>query len=204
MVEIKPADFSSRLDWGRVEVWAQQLARGDLTQIGAVFEANAAIPPRVRWHPLPDQLQTAQLRFLLDYWSSLKEGEDLPRIDRVDIEHGAPIKGYAALVDVVDDGRDFFYRRCSATQTALHGYDMTGTLVSELLMTSYAAESILALYRASYYRREPVYSERAPAGALLAWHTLTLPLADSAGRIARFLVGVVPLGPGGLPISPVP
>src|ERR1700731_2899029 len=36
-------DRSPRLDWGRIEAWAQQVAGGDLGQVNAVFEANGAL-----------------------------------------------------------------------------------------------------------------------------------------------------------------
>jgi hypothetical protein len=198
-------DRSSRLDWGRIEAWAQQLARGDLAQINAVFEANGALAPRVLVQPKSSQIQTPQLRFLLDYWTKLKEDARLPASRSVDVRALTPISGYAGLLDVVDDGRDFRYRRCSAVIVALTGYDLTGKLVSEYAVGSsviYMVESTLAIHRAAYRRAEPVYVERAPVGAVMphGWHSLLLPLADDAGTVGSFLHGAVPIGAGGLPI----
>ena len=197
-------DRSSRLDWGRIEAWAQQLAGGDLGQINAVFEANGAVAPRVLWQPKSTQIQTPQLRFFLDYWTKLKGKARLPASRSVDLRALEPVSGYEALLDVVDDGRDFRYRRCSAAIAALSGYDLTGKLVSEYAVGSsvvYIVESALAIHRAAYRRGEPVYVERARAGTMThIWHSLLLPLADDAGTVAGFLRGAVPIGSGGLPI----
>ena len=208
MVEPPSEDRSSsrRLDWGRIEAWAQQLARGDLGQINAAFEANGALAPRVLWQPTSSQIQTPQLRFLLDYWTTLTGDAHLPASRSVDLRALAPISGHEALLDVVDDGRDFRYRRCSAVIAALTDYDMTGKLVSEYAVVGssvvYMVESALAIHRAVYRRGEPMYIERAPAGAVMThgWHSLLLPLADDAGAVRGFLHGAVPIGAGGLPV----
>jgi len=191
------------LDWGRIETWAQQLARGDLGQINAVFEANGALPPRVLWQPVRSQIQTPQLRFLWDYWTKLKGDARLPASRSVDLSALAPISGYSALLDVVDDGRDFRYRRCSAVIAVLSGYDLTGRLVSEYSFGSlaiYLVESVVAFHRAAYCRGVPLYLERAPLKAAYGCHGLLLPLADDTGAVGGFLHGAIPIGAGGLPI----
>lgn len=201
MVE-SPQGDSSRLDWDRIEAWSQQLAASDLHQIDAVFEANgAAMAPRLRWSPRHDHLQTLPLRFLLAYWTNLEAGSDRPRRDSVDLGQLAPVRGYELLIDVIDEGRDFLYRYCGATIIALLGSDMTGRRLSELPESSYMAEYAVALYRAAYRRGEPAYMERTVAGASFAWHVLMLPLAEDSDRIGTFLVGAIPVGAAGLPIT---
>ena len=198
-----PKDRRDALDWGRIETWAQQLARGDLGQVNAVFEANGALPPRVLWQPTSSQIQTPQLRFLWDYWTKLKGDARLPASRSVDLSALAPVSGYDALLDVVDGGRDFRYRRCSAVIAVLSGYDLTGRLVSEYSFGSlaiYLVESVVAFHRAAYCRGEPLYLERAPLRAAYGCHGLLLPLADDAGTVGGFLHGAVPIGAGGLPI----
>ncbi len=195
---------SSYLDWGRIEAWAQQVARGDLSQINAVFEANGALAPRVLWQPTSSQIQTPQLRFLLDYWTNLKGDARLPASRSVDHRALAPISGYEGLLDVVDDGLDFRIRRCSAVTMALAGYDLTGHLVSEYAVRSsivYIVESAIAFPRAAYRRGEPLYVERATTRAAHGRHSLLLPLSDDAGAVGSFLLGTVPIGAGGLPIG---
>jgi hypothetical protein len=195
---------SSRLDWGRIEAWTQQLARGDLSQVNAVFEANGALAPRVLWQPTSSQIQTPQLRFLWDYWTNLKGDARLPASRSVDHRALAPISGYEALLDVVDDGRDFRIRRCSTVFLALAGCDMTGKLVSEYAVGSSVVsivESAIALHRAAYRRGEPLYVDGAPTRAAHGRHNLLLPLADDAGTVGGILHGVVPIGAGGLPIG---
>jgi hypothetical protein len=193
---------SSRLDWGRIEAWAQQVARSDLGQVNAVFEANGDLAPRVLWQPTSTQIQTPQLRFLWDYWTKLKGDARLPASRSVDLAL-APIS--SSLLDVVDDGRDFRFRRCGAAIVALAGDDLTGRLASEHAIGSsavYLVESVLAIHRAAYRRGEPVYIDHAPAGGIIPYgrHCLLLPLADDAGTVGGFLLGAVPIGAGGLPI----
>jgi hypothetical protein len=198
-----PKDRPNALDWRRIETWAQQLARGDLGQVNAVFEANGALPPRVLWQPTSSQIQTPQLRFLWDYWTKLKGDARLPARRGVDLRALAPISGYESLLDVVSDGRDFRYERCSAVIAVLSGYDLTGKLVSQYSfgsLATYLVESVVAFHRAAYCRGEPLYIERAALKAAYGCHGLLLPLADDAGTVGGFLHGAVPIGAGGLPI----
>ena len=193
---------SSPLDWGRIEAWAQQLARGDLGEFNAVFEANGDLAPRVLWQPTSSQVQTPQLRFLLDYWTKLKGDARLPASRSVNLAQ-APISG--SLLDEVDDGRDFRFRHCSAAILALAGDDLSGRLISEYAVGSsvvYIIESVLAINRAAYRRAEPMYIDHAPAGAITPHgrHCLLLPLADDDGTVGSLLHGTVPIGAGGLPI----
>ena len=190
----------SRLDWNRIDAWSQQLARGDLSQIKLVFAAAGALEPRVQWRPQRWQIVTSQLHFLLDYWSDLRGAADLPRAEAVDLRQLSPILGYETLVDVVDGGRDFRYRWCGNMFIGVTGNDMTGRLLSEYPARPYVVESSVALYRAAWRRCEPVYTERAPAGATVTrlWQRLLLPLADAEGRVESFLVGIIPIGADGL------
>ena len=172
-----------------------------------MFEANGALAPRVLWQPTSSQIQTPPLRFLLDYWTKLKGDARLPARRSVDLRALAPISGHEGLLDAVDDGRDFRWQRSSAILVAITGEDMTGRLLSEYATAGFhfnyfLLESGLALCRAAYRRGEPVYIERAPAGAIITygWHSLLLPLADDAGAVGGLLNGVVPIGTAGLPI----
>jgi hypothetical protein len=193
--------FAARLDWDRVETWSRQLAETDLSEISAAFEASGTSGPRLLWRPKRFQVQTSYLRFILDYWNGLKRGAPLPRYSSVDLRALSPVLGYESLVDVMGQGRDFRYARCSAAMGAFLGYDMTDRPVSEHSGPPHVVASVLALYRATFRRGEPVYTERTLAGATAhAWLRLILPLADEAGKVSGFLGGTVPLGPGGLPI----
>jgi hypothetical protein len=197
-------DRSSRLDWGRIEAWAQQVARGDLGEVNAVCEANGALAPRVLWQPTSSQIQTPQLRFLWDYWGKLKGDARLPASRSVDLSALESVSGYEAFLDVVDDGRDFRIRRCSAVILALAGYDVTGQLISEYAVSSpivCIVESAIAIHRAAYRRGEPLYVDGAPTRAAHDRHSLLLPLADDDGTVGGILHGAVPIGAGGLPIG---
>jgi hypothetical protein len=196
-------DRSPRLDWGRIEAWAQQVAAVTSARSTRCSRLMGLWRPRVLWQPTSSQIQTPQLRFLWDYWTKLKGDARLPASRSVDLSALAPIFGYEALLDVVDDGRDFRYRRGSDVIAVLAGYDLTGKLVSEYSIGSlaiYLVESVLAIHRAAYRRAEPLYLERAPMRAAYGCHGLLLPLADDAATVAGFLHGAVPIGAGGLPI----
>ncbi len=144
------------------------------------------------------------MRFLFDYWTNLKRDACLPASSSVDLRALAPVSGCEALLDVVDDGRDFRSRRFSAAVKAFTGHDLTGQLVSAYAGAPfglYIVEGTLALYRAAYRRGDAVYVERRLAAVSPhSWYNLMLPLADDAGAVGSFLRGAVLVGPGELPI----
>jgi len=106
------------------------------------------------------------------------------------------------LLDVVDAGRDFYYRLYGSVIASISGFDMTGKFLSTHRNSPYVTEFALAAYRAMLQRRAPIYTERSPVGATqtVCWQRLALPLVDDMGEIVRVLSGTVPINSRGLVI----
>jgi hypothetical protein len=103
------------------------------------------------------------------------------------------------LLDLVEGGRDFRYRLYGSMIASISGFDMTGKLLSEHPASPYVTEFALASYRAAVQRREPVFSERHPVGAVQAtrWQRVALPLIDDDGVVTRLLAGTAPIARDG-------
>lgn len=64
----------------------------------------------------------------------------------------APWMGHLTVLDVVDGGRDFFFRLLGTNIVDLYGYKMTGKSVSDL--TREVGTTILKEYREAVDRRD--------------------------------------------------
>jgi hypothetical protein len=183
------------IDWSTAEDWTALLADEQLEPLRDAFRKNGAQGPEVTWSPALSVMRAQPLAALLEYWSSLRDGDALPRADRIDPLRMRRALGYVLLIDAVDDGRDFRYRLFGSAVAAVSGFDMTGRLLSQHAASPYLREFSLALYRAAMQRREPAFCMYAPSGTLktASWHRIALPLVDDGGRISRFLAGSVPL-----------
>jgi hypothetical protein len=195
--------FARPLDWPRAAEWAASIAEGNLAPVRHVFRKNGAQGPEMIWRPSPEQVAAAPLRALLDYWTALREGDCLPAAARIDPLGMRGALGYVMLVDVVDEGQDFRYRLYGSSLASASEHDMTGQLLSNHAASAYIREFSLATYRAALQRREPAFSEYAPAGTLLIarWQRIVLPLVDETGAVVRFLSGAVPVGRDGRIVS---
>jgi hypothetical protein len=182
------------LDWDRVARWTSQVAAGEFGDIGATFETNTGQPPTVIWSPVAEDIAAPQLRFLLDYWSTLADGA-LPNLRQIDPFAMRPALGYVMLIDVVESGRDFRYRLYGSIIAGVSNLDMTGRLMSDHSASAYVTEFALAVNRAVGRRRLPIYTERTPTSAerTTRWQRLALPLVDDAGAVMRLLAGTVPI-----------
>jgi hypothetical protein len=148
-------------------------------------------------------MTAAPLEALISYWSTLRDGDALPKARSVDPLGMRRSLGYVMLLEEVENAHDFRYRVFGSAIAAVSGFDMTGRLLSEHGASAHILEFSLALYRAVAQRRQPVFCRYAPSGTLLTaeWHRTALPLTDEAGRIVRFLAGAVPLGRDGRIVS---
>ncbi len=200
------AKSASRLeepvDWERVERWSSQIAERGESNVVTEFTAEYGRDASLIWDPSPDRLSSEALQFLLAYWSRLRAGDSLPRPADIDPLEMRPALGYVALVDPVEDGRDFRYRLYGSMLASISNVDMTGKLLSALKATRQVREFSLATYRAAFQRKRPIYVVRSPDGAAYTaqWLRLTLPLVDDGGKVARFLSGIVPLTSSGRPL----
>lgn len=191
------------IDWTKVARWTEQLVAGQVSEVCAELANRMRVAPTFIWNPQPDDLQSTKLRFLLEYWTSLRDGDRLPLTRAIDPIRMRPALGYVMLIDVIDGGRDFRYRLYGTMLAAVSGFDMTGRLLSNHGASVDVIEFSLATCRAVVIRREPVFTARTPTGALYTsrWHRIAMPLVDEAGTVVRLLVGTVPLSHAGEIVS---
>ena len=191
--------ISRPIDWSTAATWTTLIAEGRLEPVRDAFCENGAQGPEVTWSPSPSEMGAPPLAALLEYWLSLRKGDDLPPADSIDPLCMRRALGYVLLVDAVDEGRDFRYRLFGSAVAAVSGFDMTGRLLSEHGASAYLREFALALYRAAMQRRESVFCTYSPSGtvATACWHRVALPLTNRSGAVSRFLAGTVPLGRDG-------
>jgi hypothetical protein len=191
------------IDEALIADWTDRTAGGDVAAVQAAFRMHGAHGPEIIWDPPVEQLGDSPLRRLLAYWSTLATPERLPAANRIDPVEMRTALGYVALLDVIEDGRDFRYRLFGTTLAAVSEFDMTGRMLSEHPASPYIVEFLLAAYRAALRRQAPLFTEHAPAGTVVvtAWQRLILPLVDEAGQVVRFLSGNLPVAPQGRTIS---
>ena len=191
--------FAQPLDWSRAAEWSTSIAEGILGPVRHVFHKNGARGPDMIWSPSLEQVASPPLRALLEYWTALREGDLLPSAGRIDPLGMRGALGYVMLVDVVGEGQDFRYRLYGSSLASASEFDMTGQLLSNHAASAYIREFSLAAYRAALQRREPAFTEYAPAGTLVIaqWQRIVLPLVDESGVVVRFLSGAVPVGRNG-------
>jgi hypothetical protein len=190
---------NSRLDWDRIARWTGDIVVGDIGAIAETFAEHGAAAPGLAWNPAAEQFDASALRFLTEYWRGLAGPGELPHLRQIDPFALRPALGYVMLLDLVDGGHDFRYRLYGSMIASISGFDMTGKLLSAHPASPYVTEFALASYRAAVQRREPVYTERHPVGAVQAarWQRIALPLVGDDGEITRFLAGTAPIARDG-------
>jgi hypothetical protein len=198
----RPPPALPAIDARTIDAWTDAIATGEIAPIGTVFGSVGASGPEVIWRPSAEHLKYRPLRFLLDYWTSLAAGREMPRADEIDAVDMGPALGFIILVDVVEGGVNFRYRLFGSALASASGFDMTGRLVTDHRASPHVHGFYLAAYRAALRRREPLFTNHGPSHAVRtkAWHRLVLPFVDDAGTIIRFLVGTIPLSRSGTPL----
>ncbi len=199
----RPPPALPAIDDRTIDAWTDAIASGEIAPVRAVFGGVGASGPEVIWRPDTAHLAHKPLRFLLDYWTRLAAGREMPRADEIDAVDMRPALGFIILVDVVESGANFRYRLFGSTLVAASGFDMTGRLLTEHKASPHVHGFYLAAYRAALRRREPLFTDHGPSHAVRtkAWHRLVLPFADDTGAIVRFLVGTIPLSRSGAPLT---
>ncbi len=102
--------------------------------------------------------------------------------------------GHLMLLDVVDGGRDFWYRLYGSNLARVTGRDMSTRYVSE--EAPELAEFLGRIYRDAVAEREPMFLRMRTTGAstVSVWERLILPLSNTGDRIDQLLVGAFPRG----------
>jgi len=175
----------------RIAAWTEAILAGEIGTIVRVFMQHGAGAPELVWEPSPEQLPAPPLRFLAEHWRRLAPAAGPPHRRHIDPLELRPALGYLMLLEPVDDCRDFRYRLYGSELSRISGLDMTGRLLSQHVISRYAADFGIAVYRAAALRGRPLYSSRSPVGAedTNRWARLALPFVDDDGTVTRILAG---------------
>lgn len=130
-----------------------------------------------------------ELRWLLEYWQSLCDGPNCPRL--VDVGLPAIVRQAPKIIvrDAIDGGRDFVNRFWGSELRTWLGFDGTGQRISEYF-PRHAREAMLKSQRLALTSDMPVrrwgvtaYARPNPA----TYEAIDLPLADDVGARAHVL-----------------
>jgi len=150
--------------------------------------------PKFQWRPTEQQAPTAELRALLTYWMSLRDGNRLPRQSDFDALSVPSVLGFIMLIDVLNNGEDFYYRVYGTWIARGTGFDLTGKRVSSMPTAACHAAYFMACYRAVVNKRLPLlaYDQPLPGDPIRQWARLILPLVNQDDSVSRLLVGNIP------------
>lgn len=177
------------------------LLNGNLGPLAAPFLKHGLRSPVVRWNPVAADLPTKQLPFVLNLWHSLRDANGRVTPEQIDPFALKPALGYILLIDVLDDGADFYYRLYGSEVARVAGFDMTGKRTSQIVTGSLASTFYIAGYRALLQRSEPLFTwhEMPMQITINNWDRIVLPLTGTDGRITRILTCNMPGEPLILP-----
>ena len=146
--------------------------------------------------PRPDRsmLPYRTLQILHDYWTALPKTDGVADVMKVDPAAIMPALGYVALLDVIDDGRDYYYSLYGSKIANVSGFDMTHKHLGEIPTTADVRLFFRAGYLAVVRHHVPLYAVHlAPEHITIGWwHRLILPIGE-AGEVKRLLVGIIPV-----------
>lgn len=186
--------MTNPLDHSAIDAMRDGLLIDDLEPLAAPFLGHGLRPPTVRWNPPADDLPTKQLPFVLKHWQSLRDAQGHVMPEQIDPFALRPALGYILLIDVLDDGADFYYRLYGSEIARVAGFDMTGKRTSEMVTGSLASSFYIAGYRALLRRPEPLFTwhEMPMQITINSWDRIVLPLTGADGRISRILTCNMP------------
>jgi hypothetical protein len=170
------------------------LLNDNLGPLAAPFLKHGLRSPVVRWNPAAADLPTKQLPFVLNLWQSLRDTNGRVTPEQIDPFALKPALGYILLIDVLDDGADFYYRLYGSEIARVAGFDMTGKRTSQMVTGSLASTFYIAGYRALLQRPEPLFTwhEMPMQITINNWDRIVLPLTGTDGRITRLLTCNMP------------
>ncbi len=174
------------------ESWAlaRRLADGEVDCCDGLMARLGSPPPLISWNPDPQDLTSAALRHVVEWWrGAAAEQGGPPAPDAVDPLMLRPALGSISLMDVLDGGQDFQLRLHGSDIATTLGMDMTGMKVGE--MTVPFMSFLMVTYRAQVLRPEPLLLRYTPAMQffLSAWWRIGLPLVRD-GEVVRLLIGM--------------
>jgi hypothetical protein len=181
-----------------IDAMRDGLLTDDLGPLAAPFLKHGLRSPVVKWNPPASELPTKQLPFVLNLWQSLRDADGRVAPEQIDPFLLRPALGYILLMDVLDDGADFYYRLYGSEVARVAGFDMTGKRTSQIVTGSLAGNFYIAGYRALLKRPEPMFTwhEMPMQITINNWDRIVLPLTGPDGRVTRILACNMP----GLPL----
>ena len=182
------------LDQSSIDAMRDGLLTDDLGPLAAPFLKHGLRSPVIRWNPVAADLPTKQLPFVLNLWHSLRDTNGRVTPDQIDPFALRPALGYILLIDVLEDGADFYYRLYGSEVARVAGFDMTGRRTSQIVTGSLASTFYTAGYRALLQRPEPLFTwhEMPMQITINNWDRIVLPLTGADGRVTRILTCNMP------------
>ena len=158
------------------------------------FVGTGIASPTHHWRPSEELAPTTELRTLLNYWETLRHGDRLPPQADFDVLAVPCVFGFLMLLDVVNNGEDFYYRVYGTWIAQGTGFDMTGKRLSSVPTVSSLAAYFMASYRAVVQQRASLlaFHQPPPGQPIRRWARLILPMVDAEDRVSRLLVGNMP------------
>ena len=139
-----------------------------------------------------DALEPGSLRAVYRYWEERRSGRLAPSRQDIDPADLVPVLPHLVLLDVVRDGPkeiDFRYRVAGTENYAIHHYELTGMMVSQLRPASYGqavwnAMRDVATTGRPHCRRVTFANQR---GLRRSYLVLRLPLSADGRTIDQIL-----------------
>jgi PAS domain-containing protein len=189
----EPDQIADSDDTGEiVDLIADSLTPGHPDAVRDLFNSAGARAPEVIWSPDDAELRSPLLRQFASICQRYKTADGRIPTTAVRLEDFGGLTERLMIIDLVDDGKDFRYTFYGAGICDYYGHDMVGRLTSDI--GGHIATFFSGLYKAVLRRGEIVYSEHEPPITVFVrvWQRLIVPLTDSNGKIARFIVINVP------------
>ncbi len=118
-----------------------------------------------------------------NYWEMQRAGRSIPERAQFTPESLFPWLGHILIVDVIDGGRDFFYRIVGTEIVSAAGRDLSRKYVSECDY-DIGTEAMLTRYRNAAAQESPIFRKGAiqwaVTGTFLDFESITAPV--SRGR----------------------
>lgn len=132
-----------------------------------------------------------KLKNLYEFWSGKRAGRRMPSRTDFDTVEFAPWMGNLSLIDVVDGGRDFYYRVHGTLLVNYLGRDLTGGQVTDLAPDQ--IDLVMAEYRNVLATSSPQFVSRPHINGnreFLRTDKLMLPLAHDGLTVTMIMVGL--------------
>jgi hypothetical protein len=143
---------------------------------------------------MQDPIEHPKLAALKVRWQEKCAGRKMPARSDFDTLEFGPWMGHLTVLDVIDGGRDYYFRLHGTNIVTLYGYEMTGKTVSEL--PNEVGTTILKEYREAVDRRGPVLVARnhaLPRKDYTKIIKLILPLSSDGESVDKLLSCAYPV-----------